>query len=576
MPDTFNTADKWNLAGQFADLLKKHTHNWLIGIRESDPAILDVFHDRDKIPCRDLLAWSGEFAGKYLAGTYYIYRLTGDRELYDYVQNFIAEFISCMDGETGYWGCYSQENRLKGYNHNQIEGTYEYEHTWDAWGHYHAMTGVYLWYLQTKNPQYLAAAEKAAACLMRTFYTGERRLLDMGSLEVNLSPLHIFALLYAETGKAEYLRFCEEVLKDVEAPGSGEFMRIAAEGKDYYQSPQPRWESLHTLLGMLAYGKAARRPEYVQAVQNLFYSILKTDIHNTGAFSTDEKACGSPFRPGTIELCCVVACNALACEILKQTADSKVADFLEISFYNAVLGSFSPTGKWSTYNTPMEGVKRANYDQIQFQSRAGAPDLNCCSANSARALGTFAEWAVLEDENAVYINSYENMSPTSESGARIEIRGAYPADGSVTISAKNLKNRKLALRIPCWSENTVIRIKDAEYKPQAGSYFYLSDAEGETISLLLDFSPHYLEGQESVQGRTSLYYGPILYAYDAALCGKYQLGSLPPLRRADAEKARPALRQDGRLTVCIGGLTLCDFYRAGSSGSAYTTWLNLV
>ncbi len=575
MLKAFNSKGKWNLTGQLADLLQKHTYKWLIGIRESDPAILDVFKDRDKIPYRDLLAWSGEFAGKYLTGTYYLYRLTEDTELYEYVQKFIAEFISYIDEETGYWGCYSKAYRLLGYNHNQKEGTYEYENTWDAWAHYHSMMGVYLWYRQTGNQTYLEAVEKAASCLMRTFYNGQRRMMDMGSLEMNLSPLHIFSVLYAETGKPEYLRFCEEVLKDIAAPGAGEFLKIAAENKEFYQGPKPRWESLHILLGMQAFGNVAHRKEYAKAAEKLFYSILKTDIHNTGAFSTDEQACGSPFRKGAIELCCVVACNALACEILKQTGDSKIADFLEISFYNAVLGSFSPSGRWTTYDTPMEGYKRANYDQIQFQSRAGAPDLNCCSANSARALGTFSEWAVMEDESAVYINSYENMRLTSENGTFIEITGGYPIEENVTIAVKNLNKRKLLLKIPFWSKNTVIKTKGEEYHPNPGQYFSVSDADNETINIVFDYSPHYLDGQEDWQGRTSLYYGPILFAYDAALCGKYKLDSLPILCRTDLEKVRPVQAEDGRLTIRIGDLILCDFYHAGSSGSAYTTWLNI-
>ena len=50
--------------------------NWLVGIRESNPAILDMLKYPDKLPNRRLLPWSGEFAGKYVTCSVLLYRLT--------------------------------------------------------------------------------------------------------------------------------------------------------------------------------------------------------------------------------------------------------------------------------------------------------------------------------------------------------------------------------------------------------------------------------------------------------------------------------------------------------------------
>ena len=56
-----------NETGNLADNI---INNWLIGLRETNPAIIDMFYDRDKQPYRDMLPWSGEFAGKYITGAY--------------------------------------------------------------------------------------------------------------------------------------------------------------------------------------------------------------------------------------------------------------------------------------------------------------------------------------------------------------------------------------------------------------------------------------------------------------------------------------------------------------------------
>ena len=45
----------------------------------------------------------------------------------------------------------------------------------------------------------------------------------------------------------------------------------------------------------------------------------------------------------------------MSVEMLEMTGDSIVADELELSTLNSAIGMFSPTGRWSTYNTPMDG-----------------------------------------------------------------------------------------------------------------------------------------------------------------------------------------------------------------------------
>ena len=99
------------------------TERWLLGLRETNPAIIDIFRERDKKPYRDLLPWSGEFAGKYITGAYYIYKLTHDRRIHDEIRGFIRELIPTQ-AEDGYLGCYRRECRLTGaFSQNPDEKT---------------------------------------------------------------------------------------------------------------------------------------------------------------------------------------------------------------------------------------------------------------------------------------------------------------------------------------------------------------------------------------------------------------------------------------------------------------------
>ena len=69
-PDRFTRASEvtLELKGHVGDQVRAVTQNWLLGAPDGNPAMLDMFARRDRQPYRDLLPWSGEFAGKYLTG----------------------------------------------------------------------------------------------------------------------------------------------------------------------------------------------------------------------------------------------------------------------------------------------------------------------------------------------------------------------------------------------------------------------------------------------------------------------------------------------------------------------------
>ena len=144
------------LAGPVQNYLAAITRNWLLPAPEANPAILAMFADRDRTPYRDLLPWSGEFAGKYITGATQVLRTTGDVSLHDHLHRFIAQLVALQDAD-GYLGPFSRGHRLTGSapNIGGKEGG-----TWDAWGHYHTMLGLLLWHEATGEAPALAAARK--------------------------------------------------------------------------------------------------------------------------------------------------------------------------------------------------------------------------------------------------------------------------------------------------------------------------------------------------------------------------------------------------------------------------------
>jgi DUF1680 family protein len=80
--------------------------------------------------------------------------------------------------------------------------------------------------------------------------------------------------------------------------------------------------------------------------------------------------------------------------VLKLTGDPHAADELELAMLNGGLGAQHPSGRWWTYNTPMDGAREASAHTIVFQARAGTPELNCCSVNGPR-VNTVVEYPLL-------------------------------------------------------------------------------------------------------------------------------------------------------------------------------------
>jgi hypothetical protein len=125
--------------------------NWLIPAPGNNPAMTEMFADRDKQPLRNLLPWSGEFFGKYLTASAQMIRLTGNKKLQATVEKVVARAIA-LQAEDGYLGPWSKEFRLRKGAPNCERFNLPQVEPWDAWGHYHAMIGLLLWHQDTRDP----------------------------------------------------------------------------------------------------------------------------------------------------------------------------------------------------------------------------------------------------------------------------------------------------------------------------------------------------------------------------------------------------------------------------------------
>ena len=576
------------LAGCLAPYLSGVTDQWLKVAPRSNPAMLEMFKDRDRLPRRDMVPWAGEFAGKYLTAATQVYRIRRDPELRAFVDRFVSRLVS-LQAADGYLGPWPKDSRLTGHAPNAGENGGD---TWDAWGHYHIMVGLLLWHEETGDARALSCARGIADLICAKFATAH--LVDTRSTEMNLAPIHALGLLYRRTREKRYLDMAEKIrdefaLKDAKgAPLAGDYLNCALDGKEFYQMPKPRWESLHPIMGLAELYWATSDEKYRRAFEHIWWSIVKLDRHNNGGFSSGEQAQGNPYHPGAIETCCTVAWIATSVEMLRMTALSIVADEIELSTLNSVLGLHSPTGRWVTYNTPMDGTRKASAHDIVFQARAGSPELNCCSVNGARGLGMISDWALMAAEGDLILNWYGPSMLTVKlpSGVAVSLQQQtdYPRSPRVRIKIDPAQTAPFALRlrVPYWSLKTQIRLNGKAVEGVTpGTYCRLDRTwnPGDELDINLDFTFHFWLGEKECVNKASLYRGPILLTYDRrfnemdpndvpeldarGLTGQLTAAEdwLPPILLLEFHAA------NGR------ALRLCDFASAGTDGSPYRSWL---
>ncbi|QDV73828.1 beta-L-arabinofuranosidase domain-containing protein [Botrimarina mediterranea] len=501
------------LSGPVDEFVQAVVENWLLRVPRDNPAILTMFADRDQRPYRNLLPWSGEFAGKYLTCLSQVLRLSDDTRLEELGGDFVEQLVS-LQAENGYLGPFPESCQLTGVN---AEGG----RTWDAWGHYHVMVGLLLWYDRTGDEKALACASRIGDLFCEKFQSADEKISSIGSAEMNQAVVHSLAMLFTRTGEPRYRDLANEIVLDFSAPNAGNYLEAGLEGLEFYQIPKPRWESLHSLMGMAELYWNGGNKDYRDVFEHFWWSIVKLDRHNNGGFSSGERAHGDPYHPGPIETCCTVAWMAMSVEMLKMSGDSRVADELELSTLNQALATHAPSGEWSTYNTPMDGRRIPSTIDIAFQVRPGSEGLNCCSVNAARMFGMISDWALMRDRGGLVLNWYGPSKFAEEvNGQTVTITQdtTYPRDGSVKvrIDLQEPSRFGLKLRIPHWSAKTQVSVNGERMAVEPGAYLEI-DREwnsGDVIDVGLDMSLRCWTGQKAYDGKASIYRGPLLMAYE--------------------------------------------------------------
>lgn len=556
--------EAFKIGGEAGKRLRRVKDGFLIGYIDANPAIVEQYFQRDTQPQMKIQPWSGEFCGKYLCSCAAVYRLEPDPTVRAECERLIG-LLGLVQDDDGYLGPFPKNQRLIGRVHYDNDCMCPH---WDIWGHYHTTVGLLEWYELTGNARYLDSARKIAALVAR--FIEENDITNDEHLETKAAYLHAFAKLYTLTGEKQYLDDCATMLKIFEK--NGRFLENLEADKEFYQSDFPRWETLHFFEGIAELYKSTRNARYLSALRRLYRSIKENDIHNTGAFSSGEQASGNAYTFDSIETCCTVAWLQVLYGLYDITGDAEIIETIEKAYYNTVMGSIHPSGKWSTYNTPMKGERLANHQDISFQS-AACTDVNCCSVNAPRALGGIHRWGFVEKEGCVTVNWLSECAYTDGKGTTIDIQSQYPYGGTIRLDIRSEAKKPFRIRLPKHADTLTVTVDGKAVEVCGKDYLEIESART-TVEMNAAFSVRAVKGEKDLGDLYSLYYGPLLLAYDRRFNTPYT--DVPTVALHNLQKTRPQNPLHApNFLVKAGETVLCDFDYAGCNGTRYTTWVKL-
>ncbi|MGA2243537.1 MAG: beta-L-arabinofuranosidase domain-containing protein [Verrucomicrobiota bacterium] len=452
---------------------------------------------------------------------------------------------------------------------------------WDVWGCKYALLGLIADYDRTRDLAELAAACRETDVLIAELGPGNASIADIG--EWNGLPassvLEPVVLLYERTGQRKYLDFAEHIVACWSAPSKRlpagmRLVEDALAGKTPAQMCAPKaYEMMSCFEGLCELYRATGKRDYLDASVKLADGIFREEATLVGVGTSSEVwFAGTKQQTGVVEkpmeTCVTVTWMKLCDQLLRLTGDVRYADELEKNLYNGLLGAMMPDGQWWAYFDGLMGVRVPSYVQ---HADVG---LSCCVVNGPRGLMLTPFWAFMQGADGPVVNLY--APGTAQVGSvKLQITGDYPVSDQIEIRVAPASTGEftLSLRIPDWSERTVLKV-NGEPQPVAPGYAKIRRTwrSGDRVAITFDMRPKRVE----CNGQVALQRGPVVLALDnrltPAALGHVTLDLNPELK----PNAAAARKIGAWMAFDVGSLTFCDYASAGNAFSqqnVFRTWL---
>jgi DUF1680 family protein len=281
---------------------------------------------------------------------------------------------------------------------------------------------------------------------------------------------------------------------------------------------------------------------YLTSMQSVWEDVVDRNMYLTGGIGSSGSNEGFsidydlPNAQAYCETCASVGMVFWNQRMNLLTGESKYADVLEKTLYNAALDGISLSGDLFFYGNPLASDGRSK--RSEWFGTA------CCPANIARLLASLGNYIYNRSEQGIWVNLFiasKTRLSIGGTGIGIEQKTDYPWQGAVNIyvSPDRKKNIPVHIRIPGWVlglpvpgdlyhfENDKpgrfsIRVNDRDQPYRMEKGYAVIEREwrkGDKITLDLQMEVQQVIAKETVKadaGRVALQRGPLIYCVEGA------------------------------------------------------------
>ena len=285
--------------------------------------------------------------------------------------------------------------------------------------------------------------------------------------------------------------------------------------------------------GMADLAKEIDDEELRTACKALFDNIVEKRMYITGGIGSTHE--GEAFTVdydlqndvAYAETCAAISLAMFANRLKEIDMDSRYADTVERVYYNGFLSGMSLDGKAFFYENPLEILKaehdrhasiNRSHERFPITRRQEVFGCSCCPPNITRFIAAFGDYMYSFDAQTLYVHQFAQSNASfvvDAADVTVEQKTDYPNDGVLTLTVNGMKGKKIAVRIPAWSVNTIINKAHVVEK----GYAYIDvDADVFTVAIEFDMTPRIYAAHPLVfadNGRFALQAGPIVYCLES-------------------------------------------------------------
>lgn len=369
--------------------------------------------------------WRGEYFGKMMRGGCFMYRLTGDNELYRALTGAVKDILTAQR-EDGTISSYRADKNFFG---------------WDMWCRKYVLLGLYYY-------RGICCDESLKARIIDSAMAQLNVIMDNigpeqeGKIPItrtsnfwrgmnSSSILEPVMLYYDLTKKPELLEFAKYIVDNGGIEG-GNIYELAAENRiDPYMYPVTKaYEMVSCMEGLMEYAIAVGDREKLSAVRNFGRRVLDSDFTVIGSGGTTHELFDhSSWRQSSMgvceiaqETCVTVTFMKFFSRLYRETGDQAFAQALETSFFNAYLGAIN-TGKFVEPGLADQGrglvaefLPFDSYSPLTagrrgkkiggFMIMPGGHYYGCCACIGSLGAAVMGLSAVRAEGNRIFIDQY--------------------------------------------------------------------------------------------------------------------------------------------------------------------------